>query len=114
MGGPSAARAIDRRRKMNREPSHAPWTRLMLVSGLVVALLLTTADDWPTYLHDGTRTASSGDETILSPSNAGQLTLLWSYTTGGIIASSPTVVGGVVYVGSWDGYEYALDATNGT
>ncbi len=33
---------------------------------------------------------------------------------GGGIASSPTVVNGVVYVGSWDGYEYALNAADGT
>ena len=31
-----------------------------------------------------------------------------------MIASSPTVVNGVAYVGSWDGYEYALNAANGT
>src|SRR5579883_220127 len=99
---------------MNFGRSHASCKRLLLLPCLVVAALLTTAGDWPSYLHDGARTASSGDETILSPANAGRLTPLWTYTTGGVIAASPTVVGGVAYVGSWDGYEYALDATNGT
>jgi outer membrane protein assembly factor BamB len=68
--------------------------------------------DWPTFLHDTQRTAASNDTTI-STSNAAQLALKWAFKTGGPIAASPTVVGGIVYVGSWDGYEYALNATTG-
>lgn len=68
--------------------------------------------DWPTYLHDPAHTAASGD-TILSPSNAPQLTRLWSFKTGDAVAPSPAIVGNTVYVGSWDGYEYALDANTG-
>ena len=30
-------------------------------------------------------------------------TLLWKYTTDGMVASSPVVVGGVVYIGSGNG-----------
>jgi outer membrane protein assembly factor BamB len=70
-------------------------------------------DDWPTYLHDPQRSAANPTEKILSPANAGHLKKLWMFKTGGIIAASPTVVGGTVYVGSWDGYEYALDAATG-
>ena len=39
--------------------------------------------------------------------------LLWRYETGGGVSSSPTLTGGVVYVGSSDGYLYALDAACG-
>ncbi|MBV9613922.1 MAG: PQQ-binding-like beta-propeller repeat protein, partial [Ktedonobacteraceae bacterium] len=70
------------------------------------------SEDWPTYLHDVQRTAA-GDDTMLSPANAGQLTSNWVFKTGGPIAASPTVVGSTVYVGSWDGYEYALNAATG-
>ena len=96
-------------------------TLLLIVSALSVAGIgvfrqLTPAKaatgDWPTYLHDLQRTGASND-TILSPANAGQLTTNWVFKTGGPIAASPTVVGGTVYVGSWDGYEYALNATTG-
>jgi outer membrane protein assembly factor BamB len=69
-------------------------------------------DDWPTYLHDNQRTAASR-ETLLSPANASRLTRLWAFKTNAGIAASPTVVKGTVYIGSWDGYEYALDATTG-
>ena len=39
--------------------------------------------------------------------------LLWSYTTGGQVQSSPAVANGAVYVGSEDKNVYALNATTG-
>jgi outer membrane protein assembly factor BamB len=75
---------------------------------------VTTAGDWPTYLHDAQRSGASLDETTLTTQNVNQLVQRWAFKTGGIVAASPTVVGGVVYVGSWDGYEYALNANNGS
>jgi outer membrane protein assembly factor BamB len=71
-----------------------------------------TSEDWPTYLHDAARSGASGDS-ILSTSNAGQLIPLWTYKTGGTIAAQAAIVGGTLYVGSWDGYEYALNASTG-
>ena len=39
---------------------------------------------------------------------------LWKYVTGGYgVSSCPVAIGGVVYVGSWDGNIYALNATSG-
>src|SRR5258706_4942075 len=76
------------------------------------AIASTNANDWPTYLHDALRTAASGD-TTLSTANVAGLTKRWSFTTGGIIAAGAAVVNGVAYIGSWDGYEYALDAATG-
>jgi len=40
-------------------------------------------------------------------------TLLWTYTTGLTVSSSPSVVDGTVYIGSLDRNLYALDATTG-
>ncbi len=71
-----------------------------------------TATDWPMYLHDSSLSAAS-TETILTSAAIPNLRPLWTYRTGGVIAASATVVGGVAYVGSWDGYEYALNATTG-
>jgi YVTN family beta-propeller protein/parallel beta-helix repeat protein len=39
--------------------------------------------------------------------------ILWEYTTGGAVASSPAVVNSVVYVGSDDNCTYALNASTG-
>jgi len=38
---------------------------------------------------------------------------LWRFQTGGPVRSTPAVAGDVVYVGSSDGYLYALDRSNG-
>src|SRR5581483_10147266 len=61
------------------------------------AALVPGGQDWPTYLHDVQRASASG-ETILSTANAAQLAKKWSFQTGGVIASSATVVAGVVYI----------------
>lgn len=115
---------------LERETTKTPRSnvrlmRILALLLLVLALLAAAAEkiqqltsagaagrDWPMYLHDLQRTGA-GSDTILSPANTGQLTLNWAFKTGGVIAASPTVVGGIVYVGSWDGYEYALDAATG-
>lgn len=39
---------------------------------------------------------------------------IWDYTSGGEIESSPRVVGGKVYFGSWDGNAVCLDAESGS
>ena len=38
----------------------------------------------------------------------------WKFHTGGSVISSPAVVDGVAYVGSTDGYLYAIDTASGT
>jgi outer membrane protein assembly factor BamB len=96
-----------------RQQCRARLRWLGAVPACVLLALLTIAADWPTYLHDPQRGAANPTETILSPSNAAQLVKLWSFPTGGPVAASPTIAAGAVYVGSWDGYEYALDATTG-
>ncbi|HEV2953691.1 MAG TPA: PQQ-binding-like beta-propeller repeat protein, partial [Candidatus Dormibacteraeota bacterium] len=69
--------------------------------------------DWPMYGHDLSRTNASS-EAILSTANAPLLQKKWAFLTGGVIAAAPTIVQGVAYIGSWDGFEYALDANTGT
>ncbi|MBA3262476.1 MAG: PQQ-binding-like beta-propeller repeat protein, partial [Thermoleophilaceae bacterium] len=41
------------------------------------------------------------------------LRVQWSKATGDTIAATPAVGNGQVYIGSWDGYEYALDEASG-
>ena len=65
------------------------------------------ADWWPMFHHDLTHTGNS-----LSAASGTNATL-WSFNTGGPVDSSPTVVGGVVYVGSWNNNVYALNAYTG-
>lgn len=69
--------------------------------------------DWDTFRYNVQRTAANPVESTLAPGNITGMVRLWSYSTGGVIEGSPTVVGDRVFVGSWDGYEYALNASNG-
>ena len=45
--------------------------------------------------------------------NASDGELTWNFATGGAVYSSPSVSGGLVYVGSLDDRVYALDASSG-
>ncbi len=62
---------------------------------------------------DAQHTHANPYERILNPTTVGGLKKQWAYNTGSSVTSSPAVVGGVVYVGSDDGYMYALDAATG-
>lgn len=66
----------------------------------------TAAAVWPTFrqnsAHTGASTVSENGHTVA---------LAWKFKTGGAIASSPAVgAGGLIYVGSNDGYLYCLNA----
>lgn len=39
--------------------------------------------------------------------------MAWTFPTGDAVTATPTVVNGTVYVGSWDGWFYALDLETG-
>jgi outer membrane protein assembly factor BamB len=64
-------------------------------------------DDWAMFRHDAQH---SGCSTSTAPStNQTQ----WSFTTGGVVYSSPAVAGGRVYIGSQDGKVYCVSAATG-
>ncbi len=73
----------------------------------------TSPGDWPKFLYDYANTSDAVNETQLTAAGASGIYNKWQAKTGNTIAASPTVVGGVVYVGSWDGYEYAFNASTG-
>jgi outer membrane protein assembly factor BamB len=62
---------------------------------------------WPMFHHDINHTGYS-DSTAPNTNN-----VLWYYTTGGDVLSSPAVVNGKVYVGSDDSNLYCLDSLTG-
>ncbi len=67
--------------------------------------------DWPTYGHDPQHSFHS--PTTLTPALAPRLRQAWSFPTGDAVTATPTVVHGTIYVGSWDGYFYALRLRDG-
>ena len=73
--------------------------------------------NWPAFGFIPSGGRFNPHERMLSPRNAHQLHKLWSFFTGcsGSICggSSAAVANGVVYVGSYDGNVYALNAATG-
>jgi polyvinyl alcohol dehydrogenase (cytochrome) len=53
-------------------------------------------------------------EAVVTPVTAPHLTQLWADTGGGAVSAEPVQVNGVVYYGSWDGNEHAVNAATGT
>jgi polyvinyl alcohol dehydrogenase (cytochrome) len=83
---------------------------------LFVCLSFTSAEpsDWPKYCGNLAMTgvAQSGGE--ITPTTVRRLKALWSASLSGPIASSPTVVRDIVYIGDWKGDEWAINAVDGT
>lgn len=84
---------------------------LLAAAALLLAAVPSSAADaaWPKYLHDngasGT-TASGG----LSVAGAAHLRPVpgWPLDLKTTISTQPVVANGLIYVGAWDGYEYAI------
>ncbi|HZR83396.1 MAG TPA: PQQ-binding-like beta-propeller repeat protein [Candidatus Binatia bacterium] len=72
----------------------------------------TSALDWPMFGRDLEHSFSNPGSGI-DRSNVALLQEVWSFPTADAVTASPAVVDGVVYVGSWDGAFYALDAATG-
>jgi outer membrane protein assembly factor BamB len=70
-------------------------------------------ENWPTYGGNLRHTFASGHSSITTK-NLALLGKVWSFPAGDAISASPTVVENVLYVGSWDGYFYAIDAHSGS
>jgi polyvinyl alcohol dehydrogenase (cytochrome) len=72
--------------------------------------------DWPTYGFDLTRNRFNPQEGLINATTVSRLNVRWFFSTGSgtaAVSASPSVVEGVVYVGSWNGTMYALDAFSG-
>lgn len=68
---------------------------------------IATAGDWATYWAGPGRSGYNATETIINRTSAPNLRLHWVHHGGGSISGEPIVVNGVIYWGSWDGYEHA-------
>src|SRR5580700_296527 len=96
-------------------------SRLLAAVGVIAVLVglpVTQAraqitGDWPTYLNNAARTGYNGGERLITPSTARKLTMLWNDSAGSSISTQPIQVNGVIYYGSWDGIEHAVNAASG-
>jgi outer membrane protein assembly factor BamB len=61
--------------------------------------------DWPSFLLGSG--GFNNSETAITSTTASSLTRTWMAHAGGGISSEPVEVDGMIYWGSWDGYEHA-------
>src|SRR5581483_1671541 len=68
---------------------------------------------WSVFGRDVSGSHYNPDESILTPSTVANLKVKWIFEAQDDVSSQPIIVNGVVYFGSWDGREYAVDAKTG-
>jgi outer membrane protein assembly factor BamB len=75
--------------------------------------------NWNRYLYSPAHSSNNVAATAITPSNAAQLTMQWTFqppsAPSGLAGffSSPTVHNGVIYIGARNGYFYAVNETTG-
>src|SRR5436190_8362824 len=69
--------------------------------------------DWPMYGRDLAGSHYNPNEKQITPATVSRLKPKWVFDVGADVSSQPTVVNGIIYFGSWDGKEYAVDAKTG-
>ena len=67
--------------------------------------------DWPMFMGNVAHDGANLSETSITALTANRLALSWKFTTKDPIVASPITSNGVLYIGSWDGYEYAISTT---
>ncbi len=65
--------------------------------------------DWSMFLGNNARTGFNSNETSINSTTASNLKLNWTYPTGSRMNAQPIVANGQIYIGSWNGQEYATD-----
>ena len=79
-------------------------------SGRTITL---TPGSWAQFRYSARHLGTNPYETVLSPSDVTGLHQDWSFATGNGVISSPAVVNGVAYFGSYDGKVYAFNGATG-
>ncbi|HKD77908.1 MAG TPA: hypothetical protein VKB76_20545, partial [Ktedonobacterales bacterium] len=71
------------------------------------------SSDWTTYGHDAQRSNYNSTESTLNVSNVPNLKLKWQQFAANGVSVQPIESNGVVYWGSWDGFEHAFTTAGG-
>lgn len=68
---------------------------------------------WASFGRDLAGSHHNPYETEITPATVPRLKTRWVFETEGDVSSQPILIDGVLYFGSWDGKEYAVDAKTG-
>lgn len=97
-------------------------TRALAVRVVAVAVLLPASlgssarpvgSDWPQHGFDLSNSAYNSAETRIRASTVGRLELKWKFAVNEMVPTTPAIVDGLLYFGTWEGIFYALDAETG-
>jgi polyvinyl alcohol dehydrogenase (cytochrome) len=69
--------------------------------------------DWPMFGRDVYGSHYNPHEKTLTPATVANLKVKWIFEALDDVSSQPVVINGIVYFGSWDGKQYAVDAKTG-
>ena len=97
----------------NALPGRHRITAVGRTSGDTAKKLFVVRTDWPVFGFTADGARYNPYENLINAGNVSSLSPLWVGQTGNVIASSPAVANGAVYVGSDDGKLYAFDAMTG-
>ncbi len=73
----------------------------------------TGSTNWPMFQGNLWHSGFNGYETILNPTTASRMRVLWTRQVTRRIASQVVGANGLLYWGSWDGFEHASNPTTG-
>jgi outer membrane protein assembly factor BamB len=68
---------------------------------------------WPKYCGTPSMSGTPAGPSSLGVATVPGLTLAWTTSLNGPIASAPSVLGRALYIGDWGGFESAIDVANG-
>ncbi len=91
----------------HKKPRLVRWLLLLLLIGTLAAAPVAAAPGWK--FHADNQNTGMYDDGGIRP--AGDI--IWKFSTGHVVRSSPAVVNGMIYIGGNDGYLYSLDASTG-
>lgn len=80
---------------------------MTFTTSLLTSFLLQPVADWPSFRGDAAQIG------VRKEAAEGKLEELWKFRTKQSIDGAPAIVGGVVYVGSYDEHLYAIDLKTG-
>ncbi len=83
--------------------------RIYADQNAVKAVKAAASSDWSTYMYGTSRSGYNQAETIINRTSAPHLKVHWTLPSGGKVFSQPIVANGMVYWGSFDGYEHAAN-----
>src|SRR5258708_3907928 len=95
------------------KPTLRTLTAVLSYALSTLAVMPLNGQNWSMYLHDPRHSSANMSESPINRATIAQMQPAWMTSAGNLIAAAPSIHNGVVYVGDWKGFFYAMDANTG-